>query len=200
MQYAQTWMDSSLCDFVQDVDMRTQCVENSMPDPEPTIEVYALGVVPQAIAVGASESIDFHVGYRGTTSLPSVQLLEVGVNGETVRTVGELHHDGTGMVAGQYAYTGTYVLGPYAEERTLRLQARFLWGGAVATTSDASKLVVTRFPIRGHAFDVSMVVADPITGRDIVGNEVSLGVREDTNPDRVKRPPPREHGSTLVFL
>jgi len=152
------------------------------------IEVYTLSTNPDAISVGVSTLIAFTISHAGTTSPASVYLRELNDVGEEARILGELRDDGEGegIIAGDFVYTGSFSLGPYAEECTVPFRAHLEWSGGLATTSDIFSLAVTEFPIGHTPFDSSKVVVDPVTRESIVGDEVLIGIREGTSPERVR--------------
>ncbi len=148
-----------------------------------------LGSVPDAINIGKTVDVFFSVLITGSEEKPaSVILEEIDISGKTVRILGDLNDDGKNgdLVGGDFFYGGTF--------RTSSNKEGFLYFKAKAVYSSLPnsiytgvyKLGVTRFPVGISPSDMSKIVIDPETGEKMISNELTIGFREGTSPDRIE--------------
>ncbi len=189
-EYAQSRKDESLCAYIENTKIRTQCVEYLISEEQEVI-LYTLGSEPAAISVGKQQLVTFTIGYAGVEEKVQMELCQIDSAGEIVKVLGILQDNGVDgdFTKNDYVYSGNFTIGPYDEEQVFSYRVDVEWNNGVEVeiaTSEQYKLHVTTFPIGSRYFDSSNLVKSSDTDEKIVSDEVIIGFRDGVDPERIR--------------
>jgi len=146
------------------------------------------GTEPEAINPNVPTQVLFTSLIAGADDLlpTTLTLEELAKDGTILATLGELRDDGAqgDLEAGDLIYSGTFTIQSAIEGekfyRTTTIHKNQL------VTSEASSLIVTRFPIGTLTSNPASLVKDPDSGAWLYSDELIISFPKDVSPDRIQ--------------
>lgn len=164
------------------------CEFDPCPNAVEEIKVGQLGIEPDSVPPHYLSRVTFTVLVTGTEDLESLRLVELDLEGNIWRELGELKDDGNDpdLAAGDLIYSGSFEIASAEQGKQYYIAQTKVDVYPIVYVSEPAALAITNFPIGPAASDESFLVIDSETGQKLYSNELLVSFKENISEERIR--------------